>query len=134
MMHCGPGRNSAVTAVGGQRRRWSVRAVVVGEKHLDALSIGTVTDSDPTVAGERICARLPHGDSPFGDFYLVATPVHIDDRSHHVETDRSLEHAFIAQVHRPNARRSWTPGRWTPASGDQRFSRDWPWQRTCSRG
>ncbi len=114
--------------------RWRVRAVVVGATHLDAMSTGSATGTDLTIASERVCGLLPQGDSPFGKFYLVATPHHLDLATKQFETDRTLGHALICLVHRPHAKRSWQPGFWTPASSDQRFCRDWPWDNQNSQG
>lgn len=111
--------------------KWNVQAVVVGPQHLDGLAIGSASGSDPTILAERVCAQLPHSDSPFGDFYLLATPA-APDRADADESAWVQAHAQVSRLQRSWQSGRWTPGRWRPVSSEPRFLREWPALRGCT--
>lgn len=108
------------------KQKWTVQAVVVGPQHLDGLAVGSACGSDPTEVGARVCAQLPHNDSPFGDFYLIATPAIPDPAAIGTESAWIQTHTLLSRVQRSRRRGPWAPGRWRLATSDARFRRDWP--------
>ncbi|MBJ8347012.1 hypothetical protein [Antrihabitans sp. YC2-6] len=101
--------------------KWSVRAVVSSPTNLDGLSIRPTTGSDPTLAAERLCTLLPAADSPFGDVYIVATPVEDSDKKDSKRRDWITERTIVCPVFRRGTRRQWAPGAWALASKHPKF-------------
>ena len=67
--------------------------------------------------------------SPFGEYYLIATPVRGAPGARdgcEGAAPYASQDVPICPVHRSRGR-GCIPGRWTPADGDERFIRDWRW-------
>lgn len=106
-----------------QQKRWLVRAVVVGSKHVDALTIGSISGPDLDAVGELVCDLLPTGDSPFGDFYLVATSTDTSSATEQFGGFALFSDVLICPVRRSLPKRAWRAGSWVPATSDHRFAR-----------
>ena len=110
------------------QQMWIVEAVVAGPAHIDGLFLRTVTAADLECAAAELCIHLNPEGSPFGDYFLVATPARLSPQSRRTVRDRTPEHTLICRLTpQSDGRGELTRGPWRPAVTDSRFLTELTW-------
>lgn len=105
-----------------QGQRWMVVAAVAGPDHVDALAIGAQTGTVLNTIAAKVCARLPRGRCPFGEYFLVATPY---GKAAPDGQGDAVADTLICRVGSSRRERGQFLGRWSRLEDDPRFAQDW---------